>query len=384
MNLHVVVVQQGIEQAQVRRFDLDLRHGGDLLRSLYGGLDGRKGKIFIAAQGRPQGILHGGLALAGRQLQDPQVLPRRRLLRVLAAQRIVGHAKMAGGEQVLAIDVVGKGAGLADQRVDDVPIVDGVLAGPRQPRHALDDDARVPHRHLLQADHDVHLPTDQAAGDRIRVPQDVDRAPRPDGNVGQPPVVCQPARRERTQRGHFFGEPLLPVRVPRGYQFSEEPLVLLPAGEVAAATHPQGLVHPFLEVPVRRLRVAILVRLADVDPLPLQAIVRQEVAIPLAELPFVGEVVHRRGETVAAVPLRYSSQFPERVLQALAQRLEGLRRTECDRLPVRVGQREVIRQMGERLAGEGHPQAVHVREIGGRQVSGAMDLSEYHRLIRAL
>jgi hypothetical protein len=291
---------------------------------------------------------------------------------------------MARGEQILAIDVLGKGPGLADQRVDDVPVIDGVLARTRQPRHALDHDARMPHLHLLDADHHLHLPADQPAGDRVRVPQDLDRAARPYRNLRHPPTGFQPMGRKRTQHGHFFRQPLLPVRIPRGHEFLKEPLVLFPAGEVAAATQPQGLIHRLLEVPVRRFGVAVLVRLADVDPLSLQAVVRQEVLITLAKLPFFGEVVHCRRETVAAVPSRNSSQFPQRVLQALAQSLEGLRRAERNRLPVRVRQREVERQVGERLAGQRHFQAVHVREIGGRQVSRMMDLSEHHRLVRAL
>jgi hypothetical protein len=378
------MVQQQIEHAQVRRLDLDLSHGGDLLRTLHRSLDGREGDLLAAGQGRPQGVLDGGLAFPGRPLQDSQVLPRRRLLGMRAAQRVVRHAKMARGEQVLAIHVLGKRAGLADQRVDDVPVVDRMFAGPRQTRHALDKDARMPHLHLLDADHHVHLLADQAAVHRVRVPQDLDRAARPYRNVGQPPAAFQTPCRKRAERGQLFRQPLLPVRIAAGHQVAEEPQVLLPVGEVAAATQPQGLVHRRLEMPVRRFRVAVLVRLADVDPLPFQGVVVQEILVSLAKLPLVGEVVHRRRETVAAVPSRNSPQLPQGVLQTLAQRLEGLRRAQRDRFPVRVRQGEMKRQVRQRLAGDGHPQRIHVREIGGRQVAGVVDLSEHHRLVRPL
>lgn len=92
------MVQQPVKHPQVGRLDPDLGHGGDLLGTVYGGLHGRQRDRFTAGQCPPQGALHGGLAFAGRQLQDLQVLPRRHLLRVLAAQRVVGHAEMAAGE----------------------------------------------------------------------------------------------------------------------------------------------------------------------------------------------------------------------------------------------------------------------------------------------
>jgi hypothetical protein len=116
-------------------------------------------------------------------------------------------------------------------------------------------------------------------------------------------------------------------------------------------------------MPVGRFRIAVLVGLADVDPLPLHAVILQQILIPLTKLTLVRKVVYRRRETIAAMPPGNSPQFPEGVLQALTQRLEGFRRANRDRLPIGVGQREVVHQVGERLAGERHPQGIHVREI---------------------
>jgi hypothetical protein len=45
-------------------------------------------------------------------------------------QPVVGHAKAAVGEQIFAITVVVKGARLAHQLVDDVPVVDRMLVTP--------------------------------------------------------------------------------------------------------------------------------------------------------------------------------------------------------------------------------------------------------------
>jgi hypothetical protein len=303
---------------------------------------------------------------------------------VLAAQGVVGHAKTTAGEQILPIHVVGKGAGLADQRVDDVPVIDGMLAASRQPWHALDEDARMPYLHFLDANHHVHLAADQAAMHRVRVPLDLDRAASSHRNVSQPSAAFQPACRKWANCRQLLGKPVLPVDITGGHQVAEESQVFLPAGKVAAATQPQGLIHRLLEMPVRGFRIAVLMRLTDIDPLSLQTVVLQQVSIPLMKFTLVGKVVHRRRETIAAMPPGTSSQFPEGILQALAQRLEGFRRAERDRFPIGISQREVVHQVGERLASEGHPQGIHVREIRSSQVTGVVDLSEHHRLVRSL
>ena len=75
----------------------------------------------------PQYGLDTAFALMGRQLQDAEVLlggP----LRLLLLQQIVSEAKAAGGEQVGPVAVIGKGSRLADQPVDEVSVLDLVLA----------------------------------------------------------------------------------------------------------------------------------------------------------------------------------------------------------------------------------------------------------------
>ena len=383
------MVQQNIKRPQVRRLHLDLREGGDLLGGLHGGRKDRvrdRGStpLRISAEGRAQGVLHRGLAVPRRQVQDLQVLLGGLLLRVLPAQRVVGHAKVARGEQVFMVLVIGEGARLADQRVDDMAVVDGVLAGARQSRHALHERVGVPHFHFLDANHHVYLVADQAAVHRVGVPQHLDRTRRTHADCTQPARAAEPRRRQWTEHGQFFLEPLLPSRIGSIDQITEKPLVRLTTGEVAAATQPQGLVHSVFEVPVRRFGVAVLVRLADVGPLSFQSIVLQELAIPLLKLALLAKVVHGRRKTVAAVPPGDAAQFPQRVLQALAKGLERLRRAERDRLPVGVGQREVIRQMRERPAAERHAQRVHMGEVRGRQIAGMVDLGEHHLLPRPL
>lgn len=95
----------------------------------------RDGPSF--GDGNPQRVLHGILAVPRRQLQDFQVLADGHLRAVHAAQLVVSHAEVARGKQVLVILVVLERAGLANQRVDHVTVVDRVLAAAAETRHPL-------------------------------------------------------------------------------------------------------------------------------------------------------------------------------------------------------------------------------------------------------
>jgi len=104
----------------------------------------------------------------------------------------------------------------------------------------------------------------------------------------------------------------------------QEVRVLFAAGKIATAAEQQRLIDGPLEVPVRRLGIAVFVRLPDVDPLAGHAVVSQQVAIASLELPCRGQVIHRRAQAVGAMPLGHTAQFPQRVLQSVGQRLERL------------------------------------------------------------
>lgn len=82
-------------------------------------------------------------------LQNVQVGPPGDLGRVFVPQPVISHAKTAVGEQVFAIAIVLKGAGLAHQLVDDVPIIDGMLVASHQPRQSVDLGSREPDFHTV-------------------------------------------------------------------------------------------------------------------------------------------------------------------------------------------------------------------------------------------
>jgi hypothetical protein len=86
----------------------------------------------------------------------------------------------------------------------------------------------------------------------------------------------------------------------------------------------------------------------------------------------------RRRQPVGAVQLRRAAQFPQGVLQALGQALVALREADRPRLPVRVGQHEVVDQVVERRPGDGHAQVGAVREVTGAKPCGMVDLGEEH------
>jgi hypothetical protein len=77
-----------------------------------------------------------------------------------------------------------------------------------------------------------------------------------------------------------------------------------------------------------------------------------------------------------------TAQLGQGILQAVAEALEALGEADRARLPVRVGQHEVVDQVRERLAVDGHLQAAGVREVGGAQPAGFVDLAEEHLLGR--
>jgi hypothetical protein len=124
-------------------------------------------------------------------------------------------------------------------------------------------------------------------------------------------------------------------------------------------------------------------RLAHIDPLAGQAIVVQQSPVAALKLALGRQIVDRRAQAIAAVPPRRASQFPQRVLQAVGQCLERLRRADGYRFPVRVREHEVINQVLEAFAEDGHSQGVHAGEIGGGQISCVMHLAEHDRTRRA-
>jgi hypothetical protein len=123
---------------------------------------------------------------------------------------------------------------------------------------------------------------------------------------------------------------------------SQERCIVFTRGKVPAATQHQRLVDGGLETSVSLLDVAVFVRMAGLDLLARHSIVGQQCLVTLGKLLLLGEVVYSGAHAIGTMSLRHTTQFDERVLQALAQGLEALREADRRRLPVRVGQHEMV------------------------------------------
>jgi hypothetical protein len=79
---------------------------------------------------------------------------------------------------------------------------------------------------------------------------------------------------------------------------------------------------------------------------------------------------------------RNSSQFPQGVLQALAEALEALGEADGAGLPVGIGEHEVIDQVVEWFAEDGDAELGHAGEVTLGEPTRLMDLCEEHLLGR--
>jgi len=129
------------------------------------------------------------------------------------------------------------------------------------------------------------------------------------------------------------------------------------------------------------LDVAVLVALPGIDRLRLHPILlHQSVVSPREEL--AARRLHRQAHPIGPMLGRHATQGPHRILKAVTETLETLRKTQRHVFPVRVRQHEVIDQVRERLAGNCHAQIGQVREVRSAQPAGQMLLREEHLLVR--
>jgi hypothetical protein len=140
-------------------------------------LDRRRTPRTACAEQLFQDDLDPGLALPRGQVQDAQVLLGRPL-RLLLDQPVIDEAEATGGEQVVAVAVVGKRPRLAHQPVDDVPVVDAVVAPATQARQALDLPLGIPDLDVVGVQARLDPFADQPARHRVGVAGDVEGAAR--------------------------------------------------------------------------------------------------------------------------------------------------------------------------------------------------------------
>ena len=226
-------------------------------------------------------------------MQNLQILLRGLPFVEAIAELIVSDAKPRRRKQILAIGVVGERARLPHQLIDDVPIVDRVFVAADQSRQRIHLLICVPDLDAIGVQPGFHRVANQPTMHRVDAAMKVNQAAGIDAAVHLQATV-ESSIGQGAERGQLLGETIAAAGVAGLHHLLYKRHILIAAGEVAAATHEQCLIDGGFEVPVRRLRVAVLVRLPDINPLASHAVVCQQ--IPIASLKLAGrrQVVHRR------------------------------------------------------------------------------------------
>jgi hypothetical protein len=181
---------------------------------------------------------------------------------------------------------------------------------PLHPQYLL---LRIPHRDLLQADPHFHFLTDQSSRHRVGVVLDPNRAhsahPHP-----RPLQRLQTRRRQRTQARQLDGYLRRACRVPYAGQRTQPLLILRSAGKIPTPSQEQCLGDRLLQVPMRRLGVAVFVTSRRVGRFRRHAVMGHQRPIVDRELLRVAGVMHRQRHPVRAMPQGHSPQSPQGVL----------------------------------------------------------------------
>lgn len=262
-----------IELGQIRRVHDDHRRGRKFVTGHRQSNHVRGGERRVVDQQHPQRVIDGNFAGPGRVLKDRQIVPGAEPLVAVFAEPVIGQTEARRGEEILAIGIVGEGARLADQRIDDVPVMHGRAIPAHQSRQRVHVLIGVPDLDAVGEEPGLHLVADQAAVHRIGVAMDVNQAAGVDAaphlQTGGQSLIRQVA-----QGPDLFGETVAATRIPQRHDALQEACIVIAAGKVAAAPQQQRLIDGGLEMTVRRLRITILVRLPRVRPLARHAIVR--------------------------------------------------------------------------------------------------------------
>jgi hypothetical protein len=331
------------------------------------------GRLALVEQG-PQRLVHAAFSLPGGQEEDRQVILDHAAWPPVL-QGVVGHPEPAGGEHRIAVAVLLERPGLADQPVDDVAVLDAMLAPAPESRQGVDLPGPVPDVEGLGPDVDIDLFADQSAGQRVGVAADVDRAARIALGF-EPPGHLQPASRQGRQDGHLLMKTLPSIGIAPGHELLEERLIVASAGEIAAASEHQSPVDGLLETMMTLLDVAVFVGLPRLDRLAFEPVMGEQSLVASSEHLGFGVAVDRGGQAVGAVPPGDSSPFPQGVLQALAEALEALGEADGSGLPVGIGEDEVIDEVVEGLAEDGDAELGHAGEVALGEPTRLMDLGE--------
>jgi hypothetical protein len=166
------------------------------------------------------------------------------------SQYVPCHPEPAGGKHFLAVSVVCEGTRLANQRIDDVAIINRRLVFPDQSRHDLDDMFLMGHRDLFGGHTHVDQLTNQPTGDRIRIGSHLNRAAFGDSHTQQYVVGVEAFVGQSAETRLFFGESFSPIGVGSRNDLFHKTHVLFAAGKITTATKQQRLIEAVFEMSV--------------------------------------------------------------------------------------------------------------------------------------
>lgn len=187
---------------------------------------------------------------------------------------VVGLAEDRAGEKLLAIKVAGKGSRLADQGVDDVPVIDG--RGLPRGTWILGDYLAVEgEAHRILAQLRLDQGADEPGGHRVGAAADPGR--RMTGHPDRRLLgVRQSSVWQRPEAGAFLGEFGFAQRIDAAAHRGHERGIRRDRGKVAAAAQDQMVFEPALQHPLKGFDIPVLIRARDGDRAWLQPEMRAQ------------------------------------------------------------------------------------------------------------
>src|SRR6266487_2732501 len=137
---------------------------------------------------------------------------------------------------------------------------------------------------------------------------------------------------------------------------------------------------------MRLLDIPIFMSDSDIVPGGLHAVVRHQPLVPNGPIfSFrLTEVAHRSTQMISSMLLWHSANLPQRFLDPFRERLKGLAETDRSRFHIRVGEHEMIDQVGKWLSCNRDAQIVHMGKIRLCSFSRRMDLLKHDIFLRSM
>jgi|GEM_PF-2286897 len=160
--------------------------------------------------------------------------------------------------------------------------------------------------------------------------------------------------------------------------------VFVTAGELTSSPQHQRLINAILEMSVGRLHIAVLIGAPGIRAFAFTAVMIQQSRIAIGENSAIRVISHRGAERIRAMPLRNTTEFPERFLNPVTERFKRLRKAQRDRFHVAVGQHAVKQNVLKPRSGDRHTEVIADGKVTRSQPSRMMNLPEVHHFVRSV